>query len=457
MRSWRDPSGWFRRTDVPLTLALAQAITLLILALLILLFVVASKEAAEVLEEGLETDLRRVSDHLADRVTLEPYDIAPGSSVRVFDGGEPRRLIGKWPDRGILFDEDTSVVRLSFASSEDAFCDWEVLADGRRLQGCIRLTGFVHERREQLAQLGLSFFAGLFGVLAVSVYATRKALAPLRNATRSIESVDERHLQARIPTRGTGDVVDRHAEALNRVLTRLESSFARMSDFSADVAHELRTPVNRILNLTDVALLREARGGAERSLDKIRETAEEMRRLIEDMLLLARGEEGRLAPKLEPLDANAMLDELVELYRPSCEEEGIALERGSADSGAVLGDRSLLERAVSNLLDNAIRHTPRGGRIRVAVEPRAEAVAIAISDSGVGVPTEARERIFDRFVQLDAARQGGAGLGLPIARMIARTLRGDLAVGASALGGARFELTLPDSGGESPAQIRRAR
>jgi signal transduction histidine kinase len=442
MRSWLERRDWFRRTDVPLTIALAQAITLLTLALLIVLFAVSSHEAAEVLEESLETDLRRVSERVADGEIPETHDVAPGSAIRLFEGPEPTNLIGRWPKRGILFDDDTAALRLAFSSSEDSLCDWDTLADGRRLQGCVRLAGFVHERREQLAQLGVSFLVGLFGVLAVSVYATRKALAPLRNATHSIESVDERHLEARIPTRGTGDVVDRHAEALNRVLARLEGSFARMSDFSADVAHELRTPVNRILNLTDVALLRSEPGSAEKSLDAIRDAAEQMRRLIEDMLLLARGDEGRLAPKLEPVDAGAVVEELVELYRPSCEEEGVALERTPAGRALVLSDRSLLERALSNLLDNALRHTPRGGTIAIELAPRGDAWVFSVSDSGAGVPEPARERIFDRFVQLDSARQGGAGLGLPIARMLARTLGGDLVLVDAPKGGARFELTM---------------
>jgi two-component system heavy metal sensor histidine kinase CusS len=443
MRSSLDLRGWLRRADVPLTLALAQAITLLTVALLVLLFGLSSHEAAEVLESALENDIRRVAERFVDHEPLEPHDVGPGAAIRLFDGGAPRWVIGDWPAGGILYDDDTSSVRLAFSSSSDALCDWESLPDGRRLQGCVLLAGFVHERREQLFQLGVSFLAGLFGVLAVSVYATRRALAPLRDATGSIESVDERHLEARIPTRGTGDVVDRHAEALNRVLARLEGSFARMSDFGADVAHELRTPVNRILNLTDVALLRGEPGAAEKSLDAIREAAEQMRRLIEDMLLLARGDEGRLAPKREPLDPDAVLDELADLYRPSCEEEGIALERAPHAGAIVHADRPLLERAVSNLLDNALRHTPRGGAIRIGVEPMPDAaLAITVSDSGAGIPPAERERIFDRFVQLDTARGGGAGLGLPIARMIARTLGGDLVASASPLGGARFELQL---------------
>lgn len=442
MRSLPELRGWLRRGDVPLTLALAQAITLLTVALLILLFGLSSHETAELLEETLERDLQRVAERVDDPAALAEVDVAPGTTIRLFEGAAGRLLIGSDSHEGRLYDDDTAALRLAFASSSDWLCDWEKLGPGRRLQGCVRLAGFVHERREQLAQLGLSFLVGLFGVLGVSVYATRKALAPLRAATLSLESVNERHLEARIPMRGTGDLVDRHAEALNRVLARLEESFARMSDFSADVAHELRTPVNRILNLTDVALLGSEAGSAERALDAIRDAAEQMRRLIEDMLLLARGEEGRLAPKREPVDVAALLDDLVDLYRPKCEEEGIAIERSGAPSLRVLSDRPLFERAVSNLVDNAIRHTPRGGAIRIDASPGPGSLTIAVSDTGPGIPADARERIFERFVQLDAARRSGAGLGLPIARMIARTLGGELRA-ADSPAGARFEIVLP--------------
>jgi two-component system heavy metal sensor histidine kinase CusS len=449
---WRvDPRPLLRRVDVPLSVALAQAITLLTLALLVLLFALSSHEAAEVLEESLEQDLRRVAARLTEGTPVEEEDAGPGVAIRILEGGTERVLVGDWPTHGRLHDDDSASLRLAFSSANDALCDFEGLADGRALQGCVRLAGFVGERREQLAQIGVSFGVGLLGVLVVSVYAARRALAPLRSATDAIERVDERHLEARIPVRGTGDDVDRHAEALNQVLARLEASFARMSAFSADVAHELRTPVNRILNLTDVALLRERPESREEGLDAIRAAAEEMRRLIEDMLLLARGDEGRLPVGRELVCPEEILDGLVELYRPSCEERDVALARTGPSAGAKIAtDRALLERAVSNLIDNALRHTPRGGRIEVEVRGGPDALELRVSDSGPGIPEAERERIFDRFVQLDSARQGGAGLGLPIARMIARGLGGELEVAPSALGGAAFALRLPSPGAAGP-------
>jgi signal transduction histidine kinase len=170
--------------------------------------------------------------------------------------------------------------------------------------------------------------------------------------------------------------------------------------------------------------------------------------LIEDMLLLARGDEGGLAPRPERLAVGAVVGDLVELYRPTCEERDVTLALAApACAPEVATDRQLLQRAVSNLLDNAVRHTPAGGHIEVELRQEAGRTRISVSDSGEGVPEPERERIFDRFVQLDPARSaGGAGLGLPIARMIARLLGGDLGVASSALGGARFELVLPDPG-----------
>src|SRR5262249_29309767 len=119
--------------------------------------------------------------------------------------------------------------------------------------------------------------------------------------------------------------------------------------------------------------------------------------------------------------------------------------RGRDEPGTLATDRHLLQRAVSNLIDNAVRHTPSGGRIEIQLDREGERARIAVSDSGAGIPDSERARVFDRFVQLDPARSGsgGAGLGLPIARMIARLLGGDLTVGRSSLGGARFELTVP--------------
>jgi signal transduction histidine kinase len=277
---------------------------------------------------------------------------------------------------------------------------------------------------------------------------TRIALAPLRETTRAIESVDERNLGARLALRGTDDDIDRLGKALNRVFERLENAFARMRSYGADVAHELRTPLNRLVNLVDVALLPNSGERAERTLEAVREATQEMQRLIEDMLLLARGEEERLRLLPEKLDLVAAARDLVELYSPACDERGVTLALTAAPGASELEtDRSLLQRALANLLDNAVRHTPSGGRIDVTVAVEGERATISVDDSGPGIAAAERERVFERFVQLDPARgHSGAGLGLPIARMIARLLGGSLTVTDSPLGGARLQLALRSLG-----------
>jgi two-component system heavy metal sensor histidine kinase CusS len=439
-----------RRADLRLGITLATAIALLMAGLLGVLFLVSSHEASEVLEGTLEAEIRGAAEQLASHPHVQVFSGPhPGVTVRQVDAaGGSRVLFGRWSREGRVFQDGVSTVRLAFAGPRDWFAEELPLPDGGRLEGRIRLTGFVHERREQLAQIATSFGIGLLGVIVVSWFATRMVLSPLRRTTRAIEDIDDRHLGARIPVRGTDDDLDRHADALNRVLARLQDSFARMEAFGADVAHELRTPVNRVLNLADVALLRGDRDSDTRSLEAIRNAAEEMRRLIDDLLLLALGDDGRLAVRPEPTDLSGVVDDLVELYRPSCEERGgptLAWQRPPRPVEAVT-DRHLLQRAFSNLLDNAVRHTPGGGRIEVGVARDQDCLRIGISDSGVGISLADRERIFDRFVQLDTSRsRGGAGLGLPIARMIARSLGGDVAVGDSPLGGARFEIVLPSA------------
>lgn len=445
---WTRSLGAFaRRADVRLGLALTASISGLVLALLGLLFLVASHEAAEVVQEALDGELASVAARLAAGHDPNRFHAsASGAALRRFDAGGVRHaLYGGWPSPGRLYPSGTHPLRLAFASPEDHVAAQLALPDGGRLEGAAPLRAFVEERREQLGQLALGFAVGLAGVLSVAAYATHLALAPLRSTTRALEHVDEHHLGERIPTRGTNDDVDRHAAALNRVLERLETSFARMAAFSADVAHELRTPINRLLNQVDVALLSSDLPALGQSLDGVRGTAEEMVRLVEDMLLLARGEEGRLPVRPEPLALGDVLGDLADLYRPSCEERRVVLSVLEREApGALATDPQLLQRAVSNLLDNALRHTPDGGRIELAVACDGDRARIAVSDSGAGVPEPERGRIFERFVQLDPVRHGGgAGLGLPIARMIARLLGGELRVARSVLGGASFELELP--------------
>jgi two-component system heavy metal sensor histidine kinase CusS len=225
-----------------------------------------------------------------------------------------------------------------------------------------------------------------------------------------------------------------------------------MRGFSADAAHELRTPINRILTVSDVAALDESDPEHwQRALTRVRESAEEMRSLVDSLLLLARGEEGRLRLQRSRFPLPEFLAQLADLYRPLAEEKRVELQLQLEGAPADLwADRDLLGRALANLLENAIRHAPPGGVVRLEERGSPAGPVVTVSDSGPGVPPEDREWIFERFTQRDGSRaSGGSGLGLPIARMIARLHGGDVTAHDSPLGGAGFSVRLPPPGAAS--------
>jgi signal transduction histidine kinase len=276
------------------------------------------------------------------------------------------------------------------------------LPSGVTITGALSLGHFARERRELAARAAVVVVFGIVGSLGLGVLGARRMLRPMREA------------------------------------------FDRMAAFGADVAHELRTRVNRVLNGAEVALSTTQDAAAkDDALEAIRETAEEMRRTIEQLLLLARGEEGRLPLARERIDLGALLDELVSFYAPAAERLGKTIARSPAPVAVARADRALIERAIANLLENALRHSEAGARIHVGATAHDETITVAVEDSGPGIAPADAGRIFARFVRLDPARgEGGVGLGLPIARMIARLHGGDLDVAPSALGGAAFRLTI---------------
>jgi two-component system heavy metal sensor histidine kinase CusS len=232
------------------------------------------------------------------------------------------------------------------------------------------------------------------------------------------------------------------------MLERLEESFERISRFTADIAHDLRTPVNNIRGEAEVALARPRTADEYRDvLESSLEEAIRLSELIGDLLFLARSESPLTELHRENVNIGELLTTVRDYYEASATEAGISLAVFDGIEPVNAGlDRSLMLRAVSNLVSNAIAHTPRGGAVSLAATNEDAAIRIEVSDTGVGIPAEALPRVFDRFFRVDPSRSktsGGTGLGLAIVQSIL-TLHGGSVEITSQLGhGTRVTLRMP--------------
>lgn len=276
-------------------------------------------------------------------------------------------------------------------------------------------------------------------------FVARRGLSPLQTIKRRAAAITASSLDTRLPAAAIPRELAELTDTLNDMLTRLEASFQRLSDFSSDLAHELRTPVSNLLTQTQV-MLSKARS-ADEYRDVLASNAEEFERLsrmISDMLFLAKADNDQIVPSLESVDLAGEVRSLLEYYEILADEK--RLHVGVSGDGLVMGDRLMLRRALSNLLSNAIRHTPDEGRITILVssDERGE-VSLSIENSGPAIPSEHLERLFDRFYRVDSARHratDGGGLGLAITRSILRAHGGDVRVSSEGQR-TRFTLSIP--------------
>ena len=285
-----------------------------------------------------------------------------------------------------------------------------------------------------------ALLSGFLGWLAA-----RRGLRPLREISHSAAGITANRLDHRLVPASMPSELAEVARTFNDMLSRLEESFRRLSDFSSDLAHELRTPVSNLLTQTQVTLSKTRTLDAYQ--DVLASNAEEFERLsrmIADMLFLAKSDNALIVPHREEVDLAVEVASVLEFYEPLAEEKGLLLSR--TGRGVVRGDRLMLRRAISNLLSNAMRHVPQGGRVAVRVDDAdLSSVVLSVMNTGETIAPEHLPRLFDRFFRVDASRRrygDGVGLGLAITRSIARAHEGDVNVD-SHNGLTTFEIRLP--------------
>lgn len=286
-----------------------------------------------------------------------------------------------------------------------------------------------------LQQLRLRLWMGI--ALAVVLAATtgwftaHKGLAPLRRMTATARGLSAEELGKRLTEKDAPSEVLELVEAFNGMLDRLESSFQRLGEFSADIAHELRTPVSNLMTQTQVALSRSRSAEDYREiLASNLEEYERIARMIGDMLFLAQAENGRLPRPVERVALAHEVEALIDFYEALAEEKAVRISLSGTAS--VIGDRLMLRRAISNLLSNALRHTPPQGQIEISIETlEGGKVCLSVRNAGAPIPADQLTRIFERFHRGSAERRlhgEGSGLGLAITRSIAELHGGTVSV-----------------------------
>jgi heavy metal sensor kinase len=286
---------------------------------------------------------------------------------------------------------------------------------------------------------------------------SRKALSPMDALVRTARAISGANLSSRLEKLNTGDELQRLADTLNEMLDRIETAFLRITQFTADASHELRTPISLVRTEAELAL-RRSRGEPEyrEALRHILLEAERTTSLIEQLLSLARADSGRETLNLQPVDLPETLRGVVEGWRQVATVRNLqftaSIEEGEL---SLRGDQAALRRVVDILLDNAFKYTPSPGTVDLSLEQKGENAVITVHDTGVGIAEEEQNKIFERFYRVDKARSralGGAGLGLAIATWIVAQHRGSITVESSMGKGSTFRIELP----LAPATVKSA-
>jgi heavy metal sensor kinase len=307
----------------------------------------------------------------------------------------------------------------------------------------------------------LLVFAPLLLVVAsgVGYWMSRRALSPVDALTRTARTITGNTLSSRLEPLHTGDELQRLSDTLNQMLGRIETAFTRVTEFTADASHELRTPISLIRTEAELAL-RRWRGDEEyrEALRHILLEAERTTALIEELLALARADSGRQALNIQPIDLRGTLQDVAAGWRAVASVRGLQFSERILDAELrVLGDPAALRRVVNILLDNAFKYTPSpGGVVTLSAEERDGHAVISIHDSGVGIAEEDQARIFERFYRVDKARSrelGGSGLGLAIAQWIVQQHQGKIRVESTLGAGSIFRVELPLAAANVPKEL----
>jgi len=351
---------------------------------------------------------------------------------------------------------------LHFDTLSDGDNDYRVV--GRRVQArgspyALIVLRSLHDQEDLLERASYALIIAVpLALLLASIggyFLARKSLAPVVRMSATAARIGAANLHERLPVANEHDELGGLASVINALLARLDTSFEQQRRFMADASHELRTPIAILRSEAEVALSEPDTSNAElrESVAIFRDETKRLTGIVEDLFMLARADAGqyKLTPKEFYLDE--LVGEVARAVRTLAAEKDLTLRTNATEEMPFRGDENLLRRLLLNLVDNAIKHTPRGGAVTISSKREAQSYMITVSDTGRGIPAEAQPHIFERFYRADSARSraedegasltSGAGLGLSIARWIAEAHDGTLELIRSSEAGSVFQLILP--------------
>ena len=319
--------------------------------------------------------------------------------------------------------------------------------DNNRIAGYVQTSQNLDFVQQTLERLLLSLLVGIPFLTLLSAFGgyflAGRALAPVDAITQTARRISAHDLSARLNLTDGGDELGRLASTFDEMLGRLDESFHRERQFTADASHELRTPLAAMQTIIGVTRSQKrTTTDYEQALDDLGEETNRLRSLTEDLLSLSRGVRSAQNQN-EQVDLSSLLEDVIETMTPLAETKGLVLECRVTPNVTINSDRDGLIRLFVNLVDNAIKFT-ESGIVSVSAQVKGQDIHVAIKDTGVGIAQEDLAHIFDRFYRADTSRtESGAGLGLAIALQIAHVLGGDIAAESELGAGSTFIVTLP--------------
>lgn len=312
------------------------------------------------------------------------------------------------------------------------------------------------QMQQDLRELLLILVLGLPLSVAVAGFGgytlARRALAPVDRMAERARAITAEKLTERLPVGNPRDEVGRLATVFNETLTRLESSFEQMRQFTAHASHELRTPLTAIRSVGEVGLRQHRSERAYREvIGSMLEEVDRLSQLVDRLLILSRVELGTAGLNAEIVDLSEIAAEASAQLEVLAEEKGQTVSVKKTPGMFWVGDRTLLRQALLNLIDNAIKYTPSGGRIEIRTAREGRVSRLDVVDNGPGIPESLRAHIFERFYRGDESHSqdaGGSGLGLSIAEWAVEACRGQLTLERTTTEGSTFRITLPANVGE---------